>query len=114
MVARPKEKQPEAVRNSDLDIQKLENVAMESLDSWFGDEEHPENILKKVILKEIFEVAKAEERFQKDERSSSAEIPDNNFEKSAGLAKEVVGVSKLGKEYPDLDSPLQEKTLSRS
>ena len=108
MVARPKEKQPEAVRNSGLDIAKLEEVAMESLDSWFGDEEHPENILKKATLRDIFEVAKAEERFQKEESSPRAENPDSTLEKSNEFTKGVIGVSKLDEQYPDLDPPLPE------
>ena len=84
---------------------------MESLDGWFGDEEHPENISKKAILKEIFEVAKAEERFQKDVNAPSAEVLDSNFEKGGDLAKEMVTVPKLGKEYQDLDTPLQEASV---
>jgi hypothetical protein len=40
---------------------------MESMANWFSDKEHPENASKKVFLKEIFKVAKSEERYKTGE-----------------------------------------------
>lgn len=44
-------------------MQKLEEVTNEAMSTWFADAEHPENKQKKVYLKEIFKVAKLEQRY---------------------------------------------------
>ena len=40
---------------------------MEAMSNWFNEAEHPENLAKKPYLKEIFKVAKAEERYKNGE-----------------------------------------------
>lgn len=105
MVARPKDKQPEAIKNSGLDIESLERAAMEALDSWLGNEEHPDKISKQAILKEIFEVAKAKEKFQKDRNSISAETPDEKLENKAHYTKEF---DKSSKKHHTVSTILQE------
>ena len=40
---------------------------MKSISSRFDDEGHTENKLKEVLLKELFKVARAEERYKKEE-----------------------------------------------
>ncbi len=46
---------------------KMETVAFESLTVWFEDKKKPENAMKKPILKEIFKIAKMEERYKRNE-----------------------------------------------
>lgn len=48
-------------------IKKLEEVTNEAMSNWFADREHPKNALKKPYLKEIFKVAKADERLRNGE-----------------------------------------------
>ena len=40
---------------------------MEAMSAWFNDTDHPGNLAKKPYLKEIFKVAKAEERYKNGE-----------------------------------------------
>jgi hypothetical protein len=40
--------------------------------NWFNDAEHPENAAKEIFLKEVFEVAGAEERYNNGEIGTSA------------------------------------------
>lgn len=37
---------------------------MEHMNNWFNDKEHPENMEKKKFLKEIFKIAKHQERYK--------------------------------------------------
>jgi hypothetical protein len=37
---------------------------MESMNNWFNDKDHPENMEKKKYLKEIFKIAKQQERYK--------------------------------------------------
>lgn len=67
MIIEPKEKQHPTVQKLGLDVQMLEEATMESMSNWFNDKEHPENAAKKVFLKEIFKVARAQERYKNGE-----------------------------------------------
>ena len=67
LVIEPYEKQCPTVQKLRLNVQKLEDATMEAMTSWFNDAEHPENLSKKPYLKEIFKVAKAEERYKNGE-----------------------------------------------
>jgi hypothetical protein len=67
MIVKPREKQCTTVQKLGLNIRKLEQATVESVANWFSDKEHPENAAKKVLLKEIFKVAKAEERYKNGE-----------------------------------------------
>jgi hypothetical protein len=62
IVIEPREKQPSTVQ--DLNVKNLEEVTMEAMPNWFYNWDHPENIAKKPSLKEIFDVAKIEERYK--------------------------------------------------
>jgi hypothetical protein len=62
IVIESREKQPSTVQ--DLNVKKLEEVTTEAMSNWFYDRDHPENITKKPFLKEIFNVAKIEERYK--------------------------------------------------
>lgn len=48
-------------------MKKLEEVTMEAMSNWFNDKEHAENAQKRIFLKEIFKVAKAQERYKNGE-----------------------------------------------
>jgi hypothetical protein len=47
-----------------VNIKKLEEVTMEAMSTFFADTKHASNSQKRPLLKEIFSVAKMEERFQ--------------------------------------------------
>jgi hypothetical protein len=64
MVTEPREKQLSAFQRFGLNVKKLEEVTMEAMSSWFYDRDHPENIAKKPFLKEIFQIAKTQERYK--------------------------------------------------
>ncbi|KAF8857588.1 hypothetical protein BDZ45DRAFT_429856 [Acephala macrosclerotiorum] len=63
MVVKPAHQQHPTVQKLGLNVRKLEEVTMEAMSNWFSDKEHPENALKKPFLKEIFRIARAEERY---------------------------------------------------
>jgi hypothetical protein len=67
MVVEPREKQCPTVQKLGLNVKKLEEVTMEAMSNWFNDKEHPENSNKRPFLKEIFKIAKAEERYKNGE-----------------------------------------------
>jgi len=63
MIVQPVEKQCPTVQKLGLNVRKLEEATMEAMSNWFNDKDHPENAAKRPFLKEIFKVAKAEERY---------------------------------------------------
>lgn len=67
MIIEPSEQQNATVQKLGLNVKKLEETTMEVMSNWFNDKEHPENAQKKKYLKEIFRVAKAQERFKRGE-----------------------------------------------
>ena len=67
MIVEPREKQFPTVQKLELNVKKLEDVTMEAVSNWFNDKEHPENAQKRPFLKEIFKIAKAEERYKNGE-----------------------------------------------
>ncbi|KAH8879732.1 hypothetical protein GQ53DRAFT_853325 [Thozetella sp. PMI_491] len=67
LVVEPNNNQHSAIRYLNLNIGKLEEVTMECLNSFFADKENPKNSQKKLYLKEIFKVAKFEERYKNGE-----------------------------------------------
>jgi hypothetical protein len=67
MVVEPQNKQCLTVQRLGLNVRKLEEVTEESMGNWFSDPEYPENATKKRFLKEIFKVAKAQERYKRGE-----------------------------------------------
>lgn len=60
---KPAHEQHPTVQKLGLNVRKLEEVTMEAMSNWFSDTEHPENGSKKPFLKEIFRIARAEERY---------------------------------------------------
>lgn len=63
MIVQPPEKQHPSIQKVSLTVQKLEEATNEAMSTWFADPEHPENRQKKGYLKEIFKVAKLEQRY---------------------------------------------------
>ncbi|RFU24067.1 hypothetical protein B7463_g12271, partial [Scytalidium lignicola] len=75
MIIEPAERQHQSVRRWNLDVKTLEAKTMEAMGNWFNDSAHPANAAKKVFLKEIFKVAKAEERFKNGEIDDDTVVP---------------------------------------
>ena len=67
MVVEPNAKQHADIQKLNLNIAKLEDVTMDALSSFFLDKENTNNSKKKPYLREIFKVAKFEERYKNGE-----------------------------------------------
>ncbi|RDW78471.1 hypothetical protein BP5796_06323 [Coleophoma crateriformis] len=57
----------EAVQKANLSVKKLEEVTMEAMSNWFNDTDHPANSKKRPFLREIFKVARLQERWKRGE-----------------------------------------------
>lgn len=79
MIVEPFHKQCLTVQKLGLNVKKLEEVTMEAMNNWFNDPEHPENNAKKPFLREIFKVAKVEERYKNGEIGESTEPPNQTL-----------------------------------
>ncbi|CZT50452.1 uncharacterized protein RSE6_11436 [Rhynchosporium secalis] len=64
MIVEPVHLQCPEVRKLKLDVKALEAATLEAMSTWFADKEHPENEQKRAFLKEIFKVAKQQERYK--------------------------------------------------
>ncbi|KAK4236406.1 hypothetical protein C8A03DRAFT_35713 [Achaetomium macrosporum] len=60
-------KQPPEIQRLGVNVAKVEAVAMEALAPFFDDRSKPRNAKKRNILKELFKVARAEERYRRNE-----------------------------------------------
>ncbi|KAH8910123.1 hypothetical protein BR93DRAFT_461043 [Coniochaeta sp. PMI_546] len=67
MVVEPNAKQHPDIQKLNLNVKKLEEVTTDALSTFFSDKENNNNAKKKPFLKEIFKVAKAEERYKNGE-----------------------------------------------
>lgn len=69
MVVEPNAKQHPDIQKLNLNVRKLEEVTTEALSGFFSvaDKDNNNNARKKPFLKEIFKVAKAEERYRNGE-----------------------------------------------
>ena len=65
MIIEPRNSQCSAVQRLGLNVEKLEQVTSESTKNWFN--KNPDNAAKKIYPKEIFRVAKLEERYLNSE-----------------------------------------------
>ncbi|KAL2127013.1 hypothetical protein VTI74DRAFT_11475 [Chaetomium olivicolor] len=74
MIVEPAEKQHPDIRGLGVNVAKLETVAMESLSAWFEDRTKPRNAKKRPILKELFKVAKMEEKYKRDEIDATTQV----------------------------------------
>ncbi len=55
------------IQEPNVNVAALEKRSMETLSSWFADRTHPNNAKKENMLKELFSVAKMEERYRRNE-----------------------------------------------
>jgi hypothetical protein len=69
----------DALSGPGLNVRKLEESTMESMSQWFNDKEHADNSSKRILLKEIFKVAKAEERYKKGEIGKVSQLWTTGF-----------------------------------
>lgn len=53
---------------------------MDALSTWFADKENPANATKQPLLKELFKLARAEERYKDNEIGKFINIQRNNSE----------------------------------
>lgn len=67
MISEPNHVQHKDIQKQNLNISKLEEATFEALSAFFGDAENPNNSKKKPYLKEIFKVARYQERFKNGE-----------------------------------------------
>lgn len=67
MVVEPNRTQHRDIQKLNINVTKLEEATFEALSSFFGDVENPNNAKKKPYLKEIFRVARYEERVRNGE-----------------------------------------------
>lgn len=72
MVTEPNRHQHKDIQKLNINISKLEEATFEALSGFFADVENPNNAKKKPYLKEIFRVAKYEERYKNGEIGSFA------------------------------------------
>lgn len=72
MIVEPAAQQHLTVQRLGLNVKKLESATMEVMSPWFADKEHPENELKRPFLKEIFKVARVQERYKNGEIGQSS------------------------------------------
>jgi hypothetical protein len=67
MIIEPSSTQCDTVQKLELNVKKLEEVTMEAMSNWFNDKEHPDNSSKRNLLREVFQVARMEERYRNGE-----------------------------------------------
>ncbi|KAI5928756.1 hypothetical protein F4810DRAFT_22710 [Camillea tinctor] len=64
MIVEPNHKQHPSIQKLNLNVAQLEEITNEALSSFFTDKDNPNNMMKKPYLKEIFKVARVEERYK--------------------------------------------------
>ncbi|KAI1501260.1 hypothetical protein F5X99DRAFT_207262 [Biscogniauxia marginata] len=64
MIVEPTHKQHQSIQKLNLNVSQLEEITNEALSSFFTDKDNPSNMMKKPYLKEIFRVARVEERYK--------------------------------------------------
>lgn len=67
LIIEPETQPPSIRRLGHISVAMLETAAMESLSIWFQDANKPKNAKKRPILKELFKVARMEEKFKRNE-----------------------------------------------
>lgn len=74
MVTEPNRSQHQDIQKLNINVSKLEEATFEALSGFFADTENPNNAKKKPYLKEIFRVAKYEERYKNGEIGPSTTL----------------------------------------
>lgn len=70
LITTPNRMQHPDIRKLNINIAKLEEATWDALSGFFADTDSPNNMKKKPYLKEIFRVAKYQERFKNGEIGS--------------------------------------------
>lgn len=83
LVVQPNHNQHPDIQKLDLNVTKLEEATTEALSAFFLDKENPGNAKRKVYLKEIFKVAKAQERYLNGEVDGDYKVWVNADDKIA-------------------------------
>ncbi|KAE8449087.1 hypothetical protein EG329_008470 [Mollisiaceae sp. DMI_Dod_QoI] len=102
MVVEPPQHQHSTVQKLGLNVKKLEEVTMEAMSNWFSDKEHPDNALKKPFLREIFKIARAEERFKNGEIDGTTYFPVMYGERAGTEESDGEGETKLEDDEDDV------------
>ncbi|KAG4432279.1 hypothetical protein IFR05_012227 [Cadophora sp. M221] len=92
MTVEPVTTQHPSFQDQDLSVQKLEDVSYEALSSWFKDPENPENMFRAPLIRELFKVAKYEEKFKNGEIDADTKISVmylGSLEEESGEDEEV-------------------------
>jgi hypothetical protein len=71
MIIDPSTRPPSVRKLGEITVAKLEAATMEALSSFFADRSKPKNAKKKPTLKELFKVAKMQEKYKRNEISRS-------------------------------------------
>ena len=71
IIVKPNAEQPSDIRKLGITVAKLEEATYEALSTFFSDPENPSNGKKKPYLREIFYIAKHEERYLNGEIGGS-------------------------------------------
>ncbi|KAI0010301.1 hypothetical protein F4779DRAFT_315729 [Xylariaceae sp. FL0662B] len=82
MIVEPNHKQHPSIQKLFLNVDKLEEITNEALSSFFTDKDNPSNMQKRPFLKEIFKVARQEERFRDGQIDGSTKVfvmPDDRL-----------------------------------
>ncbi|KAI6092616.1 hypothetical protein F4821DRAFT_137866 [Hypoxylon rubiginosum] len=74
MIIEPSHKQHHSIKKLYLNVTKLEEVTYDALTHFFTDKDNPANQSKKPYLKEIFKVAKMEERYKDGQIDESTHV----------------------------------------
>ncbi|KAL1839175.1 hypothetical protein VTJ49DRAFT_1794 [Mycothermus thermophilus] len=75
LIVNPEDTRPESIRRlGSITVAKLETAAMEALSAWFTDPRKPQNARKRPLVKELFRVAKMEERYKRGEIDGTTRV----------------------------------------
>ncbi|PVH79813.1 hypothetical protein DL98DRAFT_515886 [Cadophora sp. DSE1049] len=74
MSVEPVASQHPSFQDQDISVQRLEDVSYEALSPWFKDPENPENMFRAPLIRELFKVAKYEERYKNGEIDADTKI----------------------------------------
>ncbi|KAH6702016.1 hypothetical protein BKA61DRAFT_201037 [Leptodontidium sp. MPI-SDFR-AT-0119] len=75
MVVQPVDRQCPTVQKLKLNVKSLEVATMEAMSNWFSDKASPGNESKRAFLKDIFKVARHQERYKNGEIDVTTVIP---------------------------------------
>jgi len=84
LVIQPEDSRHQAIQKVNLDVKKLDEITMEALSTFFTDKENPNNEKKRPYLRDIFKVAKQEERFKRGEIDPTVRVHVRPDDRASG------------------------------